>query len=67
MIGGTLDRLRRLVDAMLDMSIKNALRRIAEGLISKNSRDDGTPLELFLAGVRALPSDFLILTALDQD
>jgi hypothetical protein len=27
---------------------------LAEGLVSENSRGDKTPLELFLAGVRAL-------------
>jgi hypothetical protein len=27
---------------------------LAEGLLVKNSRDNKTPLELFLAGVRAL-------------
>jgi hypothetical protein len=33
------------------------LNLVAEGLLSENSRDDKTPLELFLAGTRALALD----------
>jgi hypothetical protein len=42
----------RLDDATLVPTIRKPFDVLAEGLISKNSRGDKTPLELFLTGLR---------------
>jgi hypothetical protein len=44
----------RLEDANLVPTMRKPFDILAEGLVSKNSRGDWTPLELFLAGIRAL-------------